>query len=160
MLGAEGEPGRVVKARVWGIHTTSHQKPGAGQCGCCQPVASPECSFDVLAIAFLHSQLSSCLFSGASMPLHATPCQGTEAIRAPETLTCGVCMGMLCFPSLSHDSSCRKKAAGLLPAFPARGMPPCPGCDGAIPLLLACLHRESICCTGAVRACPIQTKRS
>lgn len=69
-------------------------------------------------------------------------------------------MGMLRFPLLSRDSSCREKAAGLLPALPARGVPPCPGCDGAIPLLPPCLHRESVWCIGAVRACPIQTKRS
>lgn len=74
---------------------------------------------------------------------HATPRQGTEAIRAPERLTCGECMGMLHFPSLSRNSSCREKAAGLLPALPARVVPPCPGCDGAIPLLLPCLHMES-----------------
>lgn len=91
---------------------------------------------------------------------HATPRQGTEAIRALECLTCGACMGMLRFPSLSRDSSCREKAVGLLPALPARGVPPCPGCDGATPLLPPCLHMESVWCIGAVRACPIQTKHS
>lgn len=145
-----------MKAGVWGIHITSHQKTSTGQCCCCQPVANPECSFDILAIAFLHSQLSSSLLGGS----HATPHQGTGAIRAPEGLTCGACVGMLCFPSFSHNSSCREKAAGLLPALPARGVPPCPGCDGAIPLLPSCLHKEYVWCIGAVRACPIQTKHS